>query len=69
MRRLSELVCLCLMVTMIGCTTHASDREAKQVEELAALTAKYLPGYTLRAEDRGGSSPAYLLVSPDGQPI
>ncbi len=62
--------CFGIALTLSSCATVPSSNSTNSMgEQLTSLTAKYLPGYTLRAEDRGGSSPTYLLVAPGGDAV
>jgi len=70
MKRLIWCTSLGLMLALSGCgTTPARHDAVPPLDQVTSLSAKYLPGYTLRAEDRGGSSPAYVLIDPDGSVV
>lgn len=70
-----SLVGVMLALSGCGSITDTSDGEkgAVQVEpgikQLKSLKEKHLPNYTLRAEDRGGTWPIYVLVAPDGSVV
>ena len=70
MKILTACACVGMMLSASGCGTTPERRDvARALDQIMSLNGKHLPGYTLRAEDRGGSSPAYVLVDPTGSVV
>ena len=66
------IVCACasMVLALSGCgSTPETHDPTPPLEQVKALCTKYLPGFSLHAEDRGGSSSAYALVDPGGSVV